>query len=87
VTEMFVPLWAIFLVSGLAMAVITVVWAIRTRQFEEQGRARFIPLAGLTAEEFAARPARKHRAEILAVWALLLVGSAAIGACLLLTVI
>ena len=84
---MFVPLWLIFLVSGLSMAVLTVVWAIRSRQFEDQGRARFLPLAGLSAKECEARPRRSHRAEIAGVWALLLVGSAAIGACLLLTVL
>jgi hypothetical protein len=84
---MFVPLWLIFLISGLAMAVLTVVWAIRTRQFEEQGRARYLPLVGLSAQEHAARPTRSHRAEIAGVWALLLVGSSAIVACLLLTVL
>jgi len=83
----FVPLWAIFLVSGLLMAVITVVWAIRTRQFEEQKRARFIPLHGMTEADFEARPARTHKAEITAVYALLVVGAAAIGACLLLTLL
>ena len=84
---MFVPLWLVFLSSGLLMAVITVVWAIRKRQFEDQGRARYIPLAGLSAAECEARPASKHRAEIAGVWALVFVGSAAIVACLLLTVL
>ncbi|MBW2276998.1 MAG: hypothetical protein JRF63_05860 [Deltaproteobacteria bacterium] len=84
---MFVPLWAIFLVTGLTMAVITVIWAIRTRQFEEQQRARFIPLAGISDEELRARPVRRHRAEKLGFGALLLVGASAIGACLLLTVL
>jgi hypothetical protein len=83
----FVPLWAIFLVSGLTMAVLTVIWAIRSRQFEEQGRARFIPLAGMSDQELQARPVRTHRAEILGVWALVVVGATAIGACLLLTVL
>jgi hypothetical protein len=83
---MFVPLWMIFLISGLLMAVLTLAWAIRTRQFEDQGRARFLPLVGLTAEELAAAPVRRHRAEKAGVWALVIVGWAAIGACLLLTI-
>ena len=84
---MFVPLWAIFLVTGLTMAVITVVWAIRTRQFEEQKRARFIPLAGMSEAELVAPAERSHRAEKIGVMALVVVGGAAIGACLLLTVL
>ena len=81
---MFVNFWLIFLSSGLVMAVITVVWGIRTRQFEEQKRARFIPLRGLTAEEINKVPRKKHFADYVGVCAMLIVGLAAIGAGLLL---
>ena len=46
---MFVPVWVIFLASGTLMAVLAIVWAIRSDQFEEQDRARYLPLAGLSA--------------------------------------
>jgi hypothetical protein len=51
---MFIPLWLFYLLSGTIMAVVTLVWAVRNRQFEEQDRARFIPLAGLTPAELGA---------------------------------
>lgn len=58
---MFVPLWMIFLLSGTALAVATIVWAVRAQQFEDQDRARYLPLAGLRAADYAAaaRPARR----------------------------
>jgi nitrogen fixation-related uncharacterized protein len=77
---MFVPLWLIFLVSGLAMAVFAVVWGMRTRQFEDQDRARFLPLVGLTADELGSQPKATHRAEYAAMCAMLAVGLIALGA-------
>ena len=77
---MFVPLWVLFLVSGLLMAICTVVWGIRSGQFEDQDRARYLPLAGLTAEEIDAKPATKHRAETIAGSVLILVGLSALSA-------
>ena len=56
---MFVPLWLIFLVSGTLLAVITIIWAIGARQFEDQDRARFLPLAGLRPDDY--RPRRRER--------------------------
>lgn len=53
---MFVPLWMIFLLSGTVMAVGAVSWAIRSRQFDEQERARFLPLMGLQATDYAEPP-------------------------------
>jgi hypothetical protein len=51
---MFVPLWLIFLVSGTVMAVAAVLWAIASRQFDDQQRARFLPLVGLIASDYGA---------------------------------
>lgn len=77
---MFVPLWVIFLLSGLIMAVFTVVWASRTRQFEDQHRARFIPLSGLTEEDLAHKPLKRYKAEYVGMCTLLTVGLFALGA-------
>jgi nitrogen fixation-related uncharacterized protein len=71
---MFVPFWLIFVTTGLAMSVFTVVWAIRSRQFDDQQRARFIPLAGMTAAELEGKPLRSHRAEYVAVCFMLVMG-------------
>ena len=48
---MFIPIWLFFLVTGLLMAVFVIIWAVKTRQFEDQDRARYIPLRGLSDEE------------------------------------
>jgi nitrogen fixation-related uncharacterized protein len=77
---MFVPLWLIFLVSGLAMSIFAVVWGIRSRQFEDQDRARYLPLVGLTSEELAAQPKDTHRVDYAAMCAMLAVGLAALCA-------
>ncbi len=81
---MFVPLWVLFLSSGLIMAVVTVSWASRTRQFDDQHRARFIPLSGLSAEELTYEPKKRFRAEIAGLWVLLTAGLGALGASLFL---
>jgi len=53
---MFVPLWVWYLVTGTAMALAVLAWALRTHQFEDQDRARYLPLADLTDRELAAPP-------------------------------
>ena len=79
---MFVPFWLIFLGSGLVMAAGTVAWAIRSGQFDDQQRARFIPLAGLSGAELARTPRRRRRSDYAGVWAMLLVGVGAIAGAL-----
>ncbi|RJO64535.1 MAG: cbb3-type cytochrome oxidase assembly protein CcoS [Myxococcales bacterium] len=63
---MFVPLWLIFLTTGAIMAVLALIWSIRTRQFEDQDRARWLPLAGLTSEELAEQPPIRRGASFYA---------------------
>ena len=77
---MFIPLWLVFLGSGLLMAVFAVLWGIRSRQFEDQDRARYLPLVGLTADELSDKPVPRHRAEYMAICTMLVVGIAALGA-------
>jgi hypothetical protein len=76
---MFVPFWLIFLATGLVMAVFAVVWGIRTSQFDNQDRARFIPLFGLNENELS-KEAPRHRADYVAVMVLVGVGMSAMGA-------
>ena len=83
---MFVPFWLIFLGSGLAMAAGTVIWAIRSGQFDDQQRARFIPLVGLSGRELAREPTRRRRSDYAGVWAMLLVGVGAIAGALALVI-
>ena len=77
---MFVPVWMIFLTTGLIMAVVAVVWGIRTSQFDNQNRARFIPLSGLDQGEIPAGDPKAHRLEYAALALLVGVGMSALGA-------
>ncbi len=51
---MFVPAWLVFLFSGTVMAILVLFWGIKNHQFEDQDRARYLPLAGLSAREIDA---------------------------------
>ena len=82
---MFVPFWIIFLASGLIMAIFSVAWGIRTRQFDDQERARFLPLAGLPRSEIERRPLKVFRAEHAAIGVMLLIGIATLAAGLFFT--
>ena len=75
---MFIPLWLVYLFSGTLMAVLTLLWAVRGRQFEEQDRARYIPLATLTPAELAAPVRRAPRSARLAILGIVAVGVAAL---------
>jgi hypothetical protein len=62
----------IFLASGTLMAVLAILWAIRSEQFEEQDRARYLPLTGLSAREMSEQPPVRRGASfygILAIFA------------------
>lgn len=83
---MFVPVWVIFLFTGLIMAVFAVTWGIRSRQFDDQQRARFLPLVGMDRKETDTGAASSHRAERAAVWVLVAVGIAAMLSALILTI-
>jgi nitrogen fixation-related uncharacterized protein len=50
---MFVPVWLFFLASGTLMAILVLVWAIRNHQFEDQERARYLPLNDVPAAELS----------------------------------
>jgi nitrogen fixation-related uncharacterized protein len=75
---MFIPLWLVYLFSGTLMAVLTLLWAVRGRQFEDQDRARYIPLGNLSPAELAAPVQRAPASARLAILAILAVGVGAL---------
>ena len=76
---MFIPVWIIFLFTGLVMAIFAVTWGIRARQFDDQQRARFLPLVGMDgAEPAPSSKTHKHRADFIALYVLLAVGFCAL---------
>lgn len=75
---MFIPLWLFYLFTGTLMAVLTLFWAVRSRQFDDQERARYIPLAALTPAELDAPARRAPTSARVAIGAILAVGISAL---------
>ena len=76
---MFVPFWLIFLITGQVMAVAVLFWSIRNRQFEDQDRARYLPLVGLSERELAARPPVRRGASFYAIMMIFISGMLMLG--------
>jgi cbb3-type cytochrome oxidase maturation protein len=49
----------VYLLIGAAFAVGLISWALRSRQFDDQERARFLPLRDLSDAELANPPPRR----------------------------
>ena len=71
---MFVPTWLIFLFSGTVMAILVLAWGIRNDQFDDQDRAKYLPLAGLPARELANPPTARRGVTYFTFLILLAVG-------------
>jgi nitrogen fixation-related uncharacterized protein len=54
---MYYPYFIAYMVSGLVLSVLVLIWALRNRQFRDQQRARYLPLMG----EAEARPVEISR--------------------------
>ena len=76
---MFVATWLTFLLTGVAMAVLVAAWAVRTRQFEESDRARYLPLGDLDEAEIRDRPPVRRGASFYANLAVALSGLVVLG--------
>jgi cbb3-type cytochrome oxidase maturation protein len=50
--------WMILVILSLWVSVVAFVWALRSGQFAEQGRARYLPLAGELPPPSAKNPGR-----------------------------
>jgi len=83
---MFIPTWLIFLFTGLVMTLLTLFWAAGSGQFEEQDRARFLPLQGLSPNELASPPPRRRTASFYGNLAILAAGGLSIAFTLYLVV-
>jgi hypothetical protein len=77
---MFVPLWLFFLTTGTLMAVLALAWAWHSRQFDDQDRARYLALQGLSAAQLADVAPPRRLAGRVAVLVILLAGSLVLAA-------
>lgn len=71
-------LMLIYLIGGSAFACFVLVWALKNRQFQEQERARFLPLKDLSEAELANPPRRRVPPSVALIFVVLAVGLGAI---------
>ena len=83
---MFVPVWLIFFGTGTLMAVCTVAWSIKTRQFDDQDRARYLPFSGLSPEELKEKPPVRRGPGFFAIMFVMFLGLSSIVLCLALVI-
>ena len=76
---MFVSTWLVFLTTGLLITIGTIIWAIKTNQFDDQKRASYLPRMGLTQQELAQRPPVKRGATFYLFIVMLLTAPISIG--------
>jgi cbb3-type cytochrome oxidase maturation protein len=79
---MYFPYFIAYISIGLAFSLITFFWALKNGQFQEQQRARFLPLR----DDEGAPPVkatRAHRIEVYTLFFLAVAGLSASGAVLI----
>jgi len=79
---MYFPYFATYMIVGLALTFLVAGWALRHGQFNDQQRARFLPLAGDPPETKGPLLTRRGRIETYGLMAVVATGLAATGAVL-----
>jgi len=54
----FFNIWFLFMITGILFAIGLFIWAVKNRQFEEQGRLKFLPLKDLDETQKIEKPVR-----------------------------
>jgi len=83
---MYFPYWMILLVLSLWASILAFVWALRTGQFADQGRAGYLPLRDLGPLPPDREPSRPTR-EVYALTAVAGIGFLGLVAAALVTVL
>jgi len=83
---MYFPYFLAYIVSGFAIALIVFFWAVKTGQFKEQQRARFLPLEN-EGDRPPLRTSRAGRLEVYTLACVALAGLAASAAVLIFSLI
>lgn len=69
---MYFPYFITYIVAGFALSLMVFIWALKTGQFQEQQRARFLPLE----ERMPSAPAKVSRWRRLEIYALFFLAGA-----------
>jgi cbb3-type cytochrome oxidase maturation protein len=58
---MFLNFWLFFLITGISFSIGLFIWAVKNRQFEDQTRAKYLPLKDLEDDEKLEKPERSFK--------------------------
>ena len=58
---MFLNFWLFFLITGISFSIGLFIWAVKNRQFEDQTRAKYLPLKDLEDDEKLEKPKRSFK--------------------------
>jgi cbb3-type cytochrome oxidase maturation protein len=64
----------IYLFSGLCFCLFVIIWAVRSHQFQDQDRAKWLPLRDLSDEELNRAPAKRITPSVGMIFVVLLSG-------------
>ncbi len=78
--------WIALIVVGVLGSLAAFLWALRSGQFEEQGRARFLPLAGECHAGNEERPLGRIP-ELYALWIIAALGAGAMAGAVILALV
>ena len=76
---MYYPYFLTYMALGLGITLIVFAWALKSGQFKDQQRARYLPLHA-APDPPAAKPARLVRLQIAVLFSMAVLGLAASGA-------
>jgi cbb3-type cytochrome oxidase maturation protein len=78
---MYFPYFIAYICIGLVVSLVTFFWALKNGQFQDQQRARFLPLRD-DGDALPVRATRTHRLEVYGLFFLTVAGLSASGAVL-----
>jgi cbb3-type cytochrome oxidase maturation protein len=64
----------VYLIGGAAFALFVLVWALRSRQFQEQERAKWLPLRDLEDDEVDRPPPKRVTPSVFMIFVILVAG-------------
>ncbi len=70
---MYYPYFISYMLAGVVIALVVFAWALKNGQFQDQQRARFLPLYG-APKRAPVRASKVSRIEVVALFALVIVG-------------
>jgi cbb3-type cytochrome oxidase maturation protein len=70
---MYYPYFISYMLAGVAIAVVVFAWALKNGQFQDQRRARFLPLYG-APRRAPVKASKVSRIEVVSLFALAIIG-------------